>query len=55
MFHEILRQIFDQIFGQVFGQGFDQGFGEGKNHKYSVQYYPDQGKTQINVKKNLTP
>ena len=37
---------FGQVFDQVFGQGFDQGLGEGKNHKYSVQYYPDQGKNK---------
>ena len=37
-------QIFDQIFVQIFGQGFDQGLEEGKNHTYSVQYYPAQGK-----------
>ena len=37
----------DQIIGEVFGQGL----GEGKSHKYSVQYYPAQGKTMKNVEK----
>ena len=44
IFDKIFGQVFGQGFDQVFGQGFDQGFGEGKNHKYSVQYYPDPGK-----------
>ena len=49
----IFGQIFDQVFDQIFGQGFDQGLGEGKNHKYSVQYYPDQGKTSKSVTKTF--
>ena len=47
MFDQMFRQVFDKIFGQ----GFDQGFGEGKNQKYSVQYYPAQGKTVKTIKK----
>ena len=46
IFDRFLARFFDQVFDQIFGQGFDQGLGEGKNHKYSVQYYPDQGKQQ---------
>ena len=43
----VFDQIFGQVFDQIFGQGFDQGFGEGKNHKYSVQYYPAEGKQNL--------
>ena len=49
IFDQIFGQVFDKIFVQIFDQDFDQGFGEGKNHKYSVQYYPDQGKATKNV------
>ena len=46
-------QILGQVFDQVFGQGFDQDFWEGKNHKYSVQYNPGQGKTTKSVKQTF--
>ena len=46
-------QMFDQVFDQMFGHGFDQGWGKGKNHKYSVQYYPAEGKHLKNNKKSI--
>ena len=51
---KVPHNIFGQVFDQVFGQDSDQVLGEGKNHKYSVQYYADQGKTKKLVNKNLT-